>query len=97
MRSPDEIQHLGYFLGRESGVRTHTLGLLRTTQKLLIVDPEALMAPLAVLPTRLIQDCMFPYVCMTLVQGIKLNEDALYLEIYDQEVPSESNSPKPDL
>eukprot|EP01043_Picozoa_sp_COSAG02_P014314 COSAG02_NODE_588_length_19902_cov_115.928900_17_plen_35_part_00 len=34
---------------------------------------------------------------MILAQGIKLNEDALFLKIYDQEVPSKSDPSKPDL
>jgi hypothetical protein len=34
---------------------------------------------------------------MPLAQGIKLHEDALFIKIYDQEVPSVSDSQKPDL
>ena len=30
-------------------------------------------------------------------QGIKLNEDALFIKIYDQEVPDASGAAKPEL
>lgn len=105
-RSPDEIQHLGYFLGRSEGVRELQVFLLRICKgsascctgnadsayncvpNLPAIKSSRILWPVLIVCTAGLLYC---------VQGIKLNEDALYIEIHDQDVPSASETGKPEL